>query len=205
MLALLPKPTPGGVRGKNGGPSSRAMNAMVSASPDTAAVRGSWQEGYKASCGDGFKVILGDCLENAGVTRLIRERRPFPVDFGLLREAPVFSLGQRYIAAGAGEGAYEVRQVPGNALGAYLDGGRIEVFCNVQDAAGDTMNDGAIVVHGSCGDAAGYAMRGGAIFIEKDAGYRCWHPHEGVWGQGAAASSSAGGAAAFWGSTRPGA
>ena len=84
-----------------------------------------------------------------------------------------FSLGQRYIAAGAGEGTYQVRQVPGNALGAYLDGGRIEVFCNAQDAAGDTMNDGEIVIHGSCGDAAGYAMRGGALFIEKDAGYRC--------------------------------
>ena len=84
-----------------------------------------------------------------------------------------FSLGQRYIAAGTGEGAYELRQVPGNALGAYLDGARIEAFCNVQDATGDTMNDGAIIVHGSCGDATGYAMRGGAIFIEKDAGYRC--------------------------------
>ena len=84
-----------------------------------------------------------------------------------------FSLGQRYIAAGAREGTYELRQVPGNALGAYLDGGRIEVFCNAQDAAGDTMNDGEIVVHGSCGDATGYAMRGGTIFVEKDAGYRC--------------------------------
>ena len=84
-----------------------------------------------------------------------------------------FSLGQRYIAAGAREGTYELRQVPGNALGAYLDGARIEVFANVQDAAGDTMNDGEIVVHGSCGDATGYAMRGGTIFVEKDAGYRC--------------------------------
>lgn len=84
-----------------------------------------------------------------------------------------FSLGQRYIAAGAGEGAYELHRVPGNALGAYLDGAAIEVFCNAQDATGDTMNDGEIVVHGSCGDATGYAMRGGAIFIEKDAGYRC--------------------------------
>ena len=84
-----------------------------------------------------------------------------------------FSLGQRYIAAGAREGTYELRQVPGNALGAYLDGAKIEVFANVQDAAGDTMNDGEIVVHGSCGDATGYAMRGGTIFVEKDAGYRC--------------------------------
>ena len=63
--------------------------------------------------------------------------------------------------------------MPGNALGAYLDGGSVQVFCNAQDAVGDTMNGGKIIVHGSCGDAAGYAMRGGAIFIEKDAGYRC--------------------------------
>ena len=84
-----------------------------------------------------------------------------------------FALGQRYIAAGAGEGFYSVDQVPGNALGAYLDGATVEVFCNAQDATGDTMNGGEIIVHGSSGDATGYAMRGGSIYIEKDAGYRC--------------------------------
>jgi glutamate synthase domain-containing protein 3 len=61
---------------------------------------------------------------------------------------------------------------PGNALGAYLDGGVIEVHGNVQDAVGDTMNDGKIVVRGSAGDALGYAMRGGCIFVRDDAGYR---------------------------------
>ena len=84
-----------------------------------------------------------------------------------------YALGQRYIAAGASQGTIELHQVPGNALGAYLDGAEIQVFCNAQDATGDTMNDGKIIVHGCCGDATGYAMRGGAIFIEKDAGYRC--------------------------------
>lgn len=84
-----------------------------------------------------------------------------------------FALGQRYIAAGAGEGFYSVDQVPGNALGAYLDGATVEVFCNTQDATGDTMNGGEIIVHGSSGDATGYAMRGGSIYIERDAGYRC--------------------------------
>ena len=84
-----------------------------------------------------------------------------------------FAIGQRYIGAGAGEGDYAIDQVPGNALGAYLDGAKIEVFCNAQDATGDTMNDGEIIVHGSSGDATGYAMRGGSIYIEKDAGYRC--------------------------------
>ncbi len=76
-------------------------------------------------------------------------------------------------ARGQAEGRSRFDQVPGNALGAYLDGATIQVYCNAQDATGDTMNDGEIVVHGSSGDATGYAMRGGAIYIEKDAGYRC--------------------------------
>ena len=83
-----------------------------------------------------------------------------------------FALGQRYIAAGAGEGFYSVDQVPGNALGAYLDGATVEEFCNAQDATGDTMNGGEIIVHGSSGDATGYAMRGGAIYVQGNAGYR---------------------------------
>ena len=74
-----------------------------------------------------------------------------------------FAIGQRYIGAGAGEGLYSIDQVPGNALGAYLDGATIQVYCNAQDATGDTMNDGSIIVHGSSGDATGYAMRGGFL------------------------------------------
>lgn len=81
-------------------------------------------------------------------------------------------LGQRYIAAGAAGRHIVVRGVPGNALGAYMNGCRVDVYGSAQDAVGDTMNDGVIVVHGSCGDTAGYAMRGGRIFIEGDAGYR---------------------------------
>jgi glutamate synthase domain-containing protein 3 len=82
-------------------------------------------------------------------------------------------LGQRYIASAAKKGANVViNGVPGNALGAYLDGGRIEVFGNAQDATGDTMNDGEIIVHGSLGDAVGYGMRGGRILIERGCGYR---------------------------------
>jgi len=84
-----------------------------------------------------------------------------------------FALGRRYIGCGAAMGRIEVRQVPGNALGAYLDGGEIEVFCNAQDATGDTMNAGEITIHGSAGDATGYAMRGGAIYVQGGAGYRC--------------------------------
>ena len=81
-------------------------------------------------------------------------------------------LGQRFIAAGMSDKNIKINGIPGNALGAYLNGARIEVFANAQDAVGDTMNEGKIVVHGNIGDAAGYAMRGGKIFVKGDAGYR---------------------------------
>ena len=81
-------------------------------------------------------------------------------------------LGQRFIAAGMGERVIVIEGVPGNALGAYLNGADIIVHGNAQDAVGDTMNEGRIVVHGRIGDAAGYAMRGGKIFVKGDAGYR---------------------------------
>ena len=81
-------------------------------------------------------------------------------------------LGQRFIGAGMGRRSLRIHGVPGNALGAYLNGGSIEVFGNAQDAVGDTMNAGRIVVHGSIGDTAGYAMRGGKIYVRDNAGYR---------------------------------
>lgn len=81
-------------------------------------------------------------------------------------------LGQRYIAAGLADKNITIHGVPGNALGAYLNGARVEVDGNAQDAVGDTMNSGEITIRGSVGDAAGYAMRGGSIFVEGDAGYR---------------------------------
>ena len=81
-------------------------------------------------------------------------------------------LGQRFIAAGMSDVTLTVEGVPGNALGAYLNGASITVLGNAQDAVGDTMNDGSIVVHGSIGDAAGYAMRGGSIYVKGNAGYR---------------------------------
>ena len=81
-------------------------------------------------------------------------------------------LGQRYIGSGLADKTLLVGGIPGNALGAYLDGGTIVTEGNAQDAAGDTMNDGAIIIHGSCGDGAGYAMRGGKIYIHGDVGYR---------------------------------
>lgn len=80
--------------------------------------------------------------------------------------------GQRFIAAGMSDRNIAVNGVPGNALGAYLNGASITVNANAQDAVGDTMNAGRIVIHGNIGDAAGYAMRGGKIFVKGNAGYR---------------------------------
>ncbi len=81
-------------------------------------------------------------------------------------------LGHRFLAAGLGKKSVTFEGIPGNALGAYLSGARLEVLGNAQDAVGDTMNSGEIIIHGNIGDTAGYAMRGGEIYIEKNAGYR---------------------------------
>lgn len=81
-------------------------------------------------------------------------------------------IGQRFIAAGMSEKSIEIDGVPGNALGAYLNGAQIIVNGNAQDAVGDTMNNGKIIIHGNIGDAAGYAMRGGSIYVRGNAGYR---------------------------------
>ncbi len=81
-------------------------------------------------------------------------------------------LGQRFIGAGMGPRKLRIHGIPGNALGAYLNGAELEVLGNAQDAVGDTMNAGTILVHGSIGDTAGYAMRGGKIYVRGSAGYR---------------------------------
>lgn len=80
--------------------------------------------------------------------------------------------GQRFIAAGMSDKNITINGIPGNALGAYLNGATVTVNANAQDAVGDTMNDGKIIVHGDIGDAVGYAMRGGRIFVKGNAGYR---------------------------------
>ena len=81
-------------------------------------------------------------------------------------------LGQRFIAAGMAKKKLTINGVPGNALGAYLNGASVTVNANAQDAVGDTMNDGEIIIHGNVGDAVGYAMRGGRIIVQGNAGYR---------------------------------
>ena len=56
--------------------------------------------------------------------------------------------GQRFIAAGMAPVSLSITGVPDNALGAYLNGGKIVVHGNAQDAVGDTMNNGTIIVLG---------------------------------------------------------
>lgn len=84
----------------------------------------------------------------------------------------VACMGQRYIASGLKGKSIAIHGIPGNALCAYLNDCRVEVFGNAQDATGDTMNAGTLIVHGSCGDATGYAMRGGTILVKGNVGYR---------------------------------
>ena len=81
-------------------------------------------------------------------------------------------VGQRYIADGLSGKRIVINGVPGNALGAYMNGCEVIVHGNVQEATGDTMNSGKIVVYGNAGDATGYAMRGGRIYIRDNTGYR---------------------------------
>lgn len=89
-----------------------------------------------------------------------------------MTERKLDCMGERYIGCGSVSEQIFINGVPGNALGAYLNGSDIIVYGNAQDATGDTMNSGSITVYGSTGDAAGYAMRGGIIYIRDNAGYR---------------------------------
>ena len=90
-------------------------------------------------------------------------------------------VGQRYIGTNL-HGAVdadrlrklqiEVHGIPGNDLGAFLDGPTITIHGNVMDGTGNTMNQGRIIAHGRAGDITGFSARGGDVFIRDDAGYR---------------------------------
>jgi glutamate synthase domain-containing protein 3 len=81
--------------------------------------------------------------------------------------------GQRYIGTDLDMPVeLEIFGVPGNDLGAFMDGPRIVVRGNAQDGCGNTMNEGEIIIHGHAGDITGLATRGGRIFIREDVGYR---------------------------------
>lgn len=81
--------------------------------------------------------------------------------------------GQRYIGCAVNAGkTVEVHGTPGNDMACYLNGGRIVVYGNCQDAVGNTMNGGEIIVHGHAGDAMGYGMRDGQIYIQNNVACR---------------------------------
>jgi len=81
--------------------------------------------------------------------------------------------GQRYIGTNLDSTMQiDLHGTPGNDLGAFMNGPKISIQGNVQDACGNTMNEGLIVVHGCAGDLAGHSMRGGRIFIRDGVGYR---------------------------------
>jgi len=81
--------------------------------------------------------------------------------------------GQRYIGDGLRDDVQIVIEgVPGNDLGAFMDGPTIRVRGNAQDAVANTMNAGRIVVEGQAGDVLGYGMRGGELFVRGRVGYR---------------------------------
>ena len=81
--------------------------------------------------------------------------------------------GQRYIGAGL-RSTVEiiVEGIPGNDLGCFMDGLRIVVHGNAQDAVANTMSSGIVVIHGHAGDVPAYGMRGGRLFVQGSAGYR---------------------------------
>jgi glutamate synthase domain-containing protein 3 len=81
--------------------------------------------------------------------------------------------GQRYIGTDLDKPVeIDIFGVPGNDLGAFMDGPRITVHGNAQDGCGNTMNNGEIIVHGHAGDIIGLSARGGKIFVKEDVGYR---------------------------------
>ncbi len=82
--------------------------------------------------------------------------------------------GQRYIGTGLVEknAVISIWGVPGNDLGAFMDGPRITVWGNAQDGVANTMNAGEIIIHGDAGDVLAYGMRSGKLFIAGSVGYR---------------------------------
>ena len=81
--------------------------------------------------------------------------------------------GQRYIGTDLNKPVdIEIFGVPGNDLGAFMNGPKITVYGNAQDGCGNTMNDGKIIVHGHAGDITSLSARGGKIFIREGVGYR---------------------------------
>ncbi len=113
---------------------------------------------------------LGHPLDYRELNRRIRKT----LSEGQERIVLMNVMGQRYIASATGgtRMRIEIHGTPGNDLGAFLNGGTLEVFGNAQDVTANTMNGGRIVVHGNSGDITGLAARGGTLLVKGNSGYR---------------------------------
>jgi glutamate synthase domain-containing protein 3 len=95
------------------------------------------------------------------------------VDEGAHRLRLTHVAGQRYLGTNLQRPVQiTIEGVPGNDLGAFMDGPRIRVLNDAQDGCGNTMNSGMLAIHGSAGDILGHSMRGGSIYVRDDVGYR---------------------------------
>jgi len=81
--------------------------------------------------------------------------------------------GQRYIGTNLQRRVrIDIEGVPGNDLGAFMDGPEITCSGDAQDGCGNTMNSGRLVINGSAGDILGHSMRGGQLYVRRNVGYR---------------------------------
>jgi formylmethanofuran dehydrogenase subunit C len=83
----------------------------------------------------------------------------------------------RWIGRGMSKGSITVHGNVGMHLGAYMSGGRIEVFGHASDWVGAEMKNGFVHIHGNAGGQVGAAYRGslggmkdGLIIVEGTAG-----------------------------------
>lgn len=105
--------------------------------------------------------------------KILNEKIKLAAKQGIIHVKIINVNGQRYIGTGVNSPInIEISGVPGSDLAAFMDGPKITIHNNAQDAIGNTMSGGEIIIHGRAGDVVGYAMRGGEIFIEGDVGYR---------------------------------
>ncbi len=95
------------------------------------------------------------------------------VDQGVESLRLIHVAGQRYLGTNLQRPVrITIEGVPGNDLGAFMDGPRIQVLGDAQDGCGNTMNSGVLAIHGSAGDIIGHSMRGGTIYVRDNVGYR---------------------------------
>ena len=131
------------------------------------------KNGYHPVDSEGICLVSNNGCKSVDYRDLNRTIRAL-VGKGEIEEITLKNVnGQRYIGDGINKKVKIIIEgVPGNDLGAFMDGPEITVYSNAQDHVGNTMNDGKIVIHGMAGDVPGYAMRGGKIFVRDDVGYR---------------------------------